>query len=170
MAQTPINHSIFWNSVVKPFRWNMWIALTDLNILLKSAQNCKKFTFIDKLRAITQEGNLKTRQMTSFFHLLFLFVIFIFVFENIQNSFSCCAPFDPFWFVKFQNSQQKLPISTIHHIFIKSKHPEVAKNPCYVLSSKWSHFILCIVCMWSLFCSVQGYISIFYHSGNVTSL
>ena len=50
----------------------MQIALTDLGFLLKSAQNGKKFPFPDKLMAITQEENLKTRKMTSFFHLLFL--------------------------------------------------------------------------------------------------
>ena len=27
---------------------------------------------------------------------------------------------------------------------------------------KESHFILCIVCMWPLFCSVQGYISLYF--------
>ena len=91
-----------------------------------------------------------------------LFVIFIFVFENNQNSFSCCPPFDPFWFVKFRNSQQKLPIWTIHHTFIESKHREVAKTPCYVLFLKDSHFILYIVCIWPLFCSVQGYISLYF--------
>ena len=35
--------------------------------LQKSAQNCRKFTFLDKLSAITQEGDLKTRQMTFFY-------------------------------------------------------------------------------------------------------
>ena len=102
--------------------------------------------------------------MTSFFSSTFstLFAIFIFVFENIQSSFWFCPPFDPFWFVKFRNSQQKLPNSRIHHTFIESKHPEVARNPCYVLSPKWSHFILCIVCMWSIFYSRQGYIRLYF--------
>ena len=42
---------------------------------------------------------METRQMTSFFHLLFrlqLFVTFIFVFENNQNLFSCGPPFVSF--------------------------------------------------------------------------
>ena len=43
---------------------------TDLGFLLKSAQNYKKCTFLDNLRNITQEGNMKTRQVTPFFHLL----------------------------------------------------------------------------------------------------
>ena len=48
------------------------IALTDLGFLLRSAQSCKKCTFWGKWRTITQEGNMKTRQMTPFFHLFFL--------------------------------------------------------------------------------------------------
>ena len=39
----------------------MEIALTDLGLLLKSAQSCQTCTFLEKLRAITQERNLKTR-------------------------------------------------------------------------------------------------------------
>ena len=72
------------------------IALTDLGFLLRSAQSCKKCTFLGKWRTITQKGNMKTWQMTPFFHLLFLlklFVTSIFVFENSQNSFSCAPPF-----------------------------------------------------------------------------
>ena len=72
-----------------------------------------------------------------------LFVILIFVFKNSQNSFSCGPPFDPFWFVKLRNFQQKLPISTIHHTFIES-------------------IILCIIWMWLLVCSVQVYISLYF--------
>ena len=35
--------------------------------LLRSAQNCKKCTFLDNLRTITQKGNVETRQMTPVF-------------------------------------------------------------------------------------------------------
>ena len=45
----------------------MEIALTDLDLLLRSVQNCKKCTFLDNARAIAQEGNMETRQMTPFF-------------------------------------------------------------------------------------------------------
>ena len=68
---------------------------------------------------------METRQMTPFFHLLFL--TFIFVFENSQNSFSCDPTFGPFWPVKYLNFEQKLPIRTVHHNFLKSRHPEVFK-------------------------------------------
>ena len=116
----------------------MQIGLTDLGFLLKSAQNCKKCTFLDKLRAITQEGNLKTRQMTSFF-IYFFYSVCI---ENSQNSFSSGLPFHPFWSVKSRKFQQKLPIWTTHHTFIKS--------------------ILYIAHIWSLFCSVQVYLSLYF--------
>ena len=46
-----------------------------------------------------------TREMAPFFSSNFsdLFVIFISEFENTQNSFSCGAPFGPFWSVKYLN-------------------------------------------------------------------
>ena len=40
------------------------MSLIDLHLLLRSTQNWKKFTFLDNLRTITQEGNMRTRQMT----------------------------------------------------------------------------------------------------------
>ena len=60
--------------------------------------------------------------------------MFIIEFENTQNSFSCGPSFGPFWSVKYLNFGQKLPIWTTHHTFLESRHPEVTKNPCYVLS------------------------------------
>ena len=64
----------------------------------------------------------------SIFYLLFLlFVKFIFVFENSQNSFSCGPPFGPFWSVKYLNVWEKLPIWTVHHTFQESRHPEFTK-------------------------------------------
>ena len=116
----------------------MQIAFTDSGFLLSSAVNCTKYTFLDNLMSITQERNLKDRQMTPFFfHLLFLrelFVTFIFVFKNSQNSFSCRPSFGPLWSVKYLNFAQKLPIQIAHHTFLESRHPEVTKNPYCVLS------------------------------------
>ena len=84
---------------------------------------------------------METRQMTPFFHLLFLlklFVTFIFVFENSQNSFSYGLPFDPFWPVKYLSFGKKLSIRSIHHTFLESRQAEVTKNPYYVLSPEGS--------------------------------
>ena len=65
--QTPINHSIFWKSVMRTFRCIYEIASRDLDFLLSSAQNYKKCTFLDNLQTITQIGNMETRQMTPIF-------------------------------------------------------------------------------------------------------
>ena len=74
--------------------------------LLRSAQNYKNPLFLDNLRTITLEGNMKTRQMTPFFSSVFSALTvctFIFVIENSQNAFSCSPPFGPFWSVKYLN-------------------------------------------------------------------
>ena len=67
--------------------------------------------------------------MASFFLFTFSTLIvceLIFVFENSQNSFSCDPPLDPFRSVTFNlNFEQKLPIWTVDHTFIESKHLKV---------------------------------------------
>ena len=57
----------------------------------------KKCTFLENLKAIAQERNMETRQMAPFSSSAFpaLTVIFIFVFENSQNLFSCGPPLVP---------------------------------------------------------------------------
>ena len=82
----------------------MSIALIDIDFLLNSAQNCKKIPFFGQFKEVkegnmqNQEGNMETRQIIPFFPSTFstLFVTFIFVFENSQNSFSCGPLFCPF--------------------------------------------------------------------------
>ena len=67
VAQAPINHIIFCKSIMITFRCIYVNCLTDLVFLLRSAQNCKQFTFLGNLSTITQEGNMGTRRMTPFF-------------------------------------------------------------------------------------------------------
>ena len=67
VAQTPINHSIFWKSVMRTFRCIYVNCFNRLRFLAEVTTNCKKCTFLDILRTITQEGNMETRQMTPFF-------------------------------------------------------------------------------------------------------
>ena len=76
---------------------------------------------------------MKTREMTSFFLFLSIFVTFMLVFENTQSSFSCSAPFGPFRSVKYLNFEQNLPVWTDLNTFLEIKYPEVTKNPYYVL-------------------------------------
>ena len=85
VAQAPINHVIFWKSVMWTFRCIYVNCFNTLRFLAEVSTKLKKRTSLDNLRTITQEGNMETRQMTTFFHLLsplWLFVTFIFVFEN----------------------------------------------------------------------------------------
>ena len=49
------------------------------------------------------------------------------------------SPFGPFWSLQYLNFRKKLPIRTAHHTFLESRHPEVTKNPYYVLSPERSH-------------------------------
>ena len=63
-VQNPINNILFWKSVMRTFRCNMQIALKNVGFLLNSAQNCKKCAFLCNLKTITQDGNMKTREMT----------------------------------------------------------------------------------------------------------
>ena len=74
---------------------------------------------------------MEIRQITPFFiHFLrymFLFVTFIFAFENSQNSFSCGLLNGPFCSVKYLNFGQKLPIRTAHHTFLESRHLSLLK-------------------------------------------
>ena len=104
-----------------------------------SAQNCKKCSFLDNLRTTTPEGYIGG--LTNYiFHLpfpLLLFLTFIFVFENSQNSFSYASPFCLFRPVKYLNFGGKLSFWTPDHTFLERRHPEVTKNPNYVVSPKW---------------------------------
>ena len=141
VAQAPINHVIFWKSVMWTFRCIYVNCFNTLRFLAEVSTKLKKRTSLDNLRTITQEGNMETRQMTTFFHLLsplWLFVTFIFVFENCYISFSCGPPSGPSWSVKYPNFGQKLLIQTAYYTFLKNRHPEVTKNSQYVLSHKES--------------------------------
>ena len=75
---------------------------------------------------------METIQMTPLFFIYFfaLFVTFIFVFENSQNSFSFGPPFNPFWSEKYLNFGKKLLIRKSHHTFLERR----TTNRCFVLS------------------------------------
>ena len=52
---------------------------------------------------------------------------------KIVKVYFHAIPFGSFRSVKSLNFEPKLPIWTAHHNFLESKHPEVTKNPHYVL-------------------------------------
>ena len=63
--------------------------------MLRSAQNCKKFTFFDNLQTITRVENMEARQMTPFFNiifLLYLFVTFILHLKIVKIQVDVVAP------------------------------------------------------------------------------
>ena len=72
VAQTPINHIIFWKTVIRTFRSIYVNCFNRLRFLAEVSTKLQKMHFLDNLRTITQEGSTETRQMTPFFYLLFL--------------------------------------------------------------------------------------------------
>ena len=56
---------------VKECNKNFQMQYVNCFTRLSKAQNCKKCTFLDNLRTITPEENIKTRQMTPFFSFTF---------------------------------------------------------------------------------------------------
>ena len=66
---------------------------------------------------------METKQMTPFFSSTFsaLFVIFIFVFENSQNSFSYGLHFGPFWSVKYLRFWEKATNSDSSQCFSRKQ-------------------------------------------------
>ena len=71
VAQTPINHSIFWKSVMRTFRCIYVNCFNNLDFLLRSAENYKEFNFFGNLQTITQVETWKLHKWHQFFHLLF---------------------------------------------------------------------------------------------------
>ena len=67
VAQTSINHIIFWKSVIRTFRCIYENCFNRIRFLTKVSTKLQKMHFLNNLRTITQEGNMKTRQMTQFF-------------------------------------------------------------------------------------------------------
>ena len=90
VAQTTINHIIFWKSVMRTFRFIYINCFNRLRFFVEVSTKLQKMHFFGQFK----EENMETRQMIAVFSSTFsaLFVIFIFVFENSQNSFSCSPP------------------------------------------------------------------------------
>ena len=139
VAQAPINHIIFWKSVMRTFRYRYVNCFNRLTFLAEVSSKLQKKHFLDNLRTIILEGNMEIKQMTPIFSSAFsaLTVCNIHFCIN-QKSFSCGLPFGSFWSVTYLNLGQKLSIWTAHHPFLERRHHEVTKNPYYVLSPEKS--------------------------------
>ena len=71
VSHSIINNIIFWICVTRPSRSIYVNCFNKLDFFLRSAQSCKKCTFLDNLMTTAHEGSISTRWMTPFFHLLF---------------------------------------------------------------------------------------------------
>ena len=71
VAHSPINYTIFWKSIMRNFRCIYVKCFTRLFFFLSPAQNWKKCTFLDNLRAITQEHS---ENFVTFILYLFIFM------------------------------------------------------------------------------------------------
>ena len=116
-------------------------------MLAKVSTKLQKWTFFDNFRTMTHKENMETGQMTPFFSSTFsaqTFCNISFVFENSQNSFSCCPPFDPFWSGKYLNFGQNLLIQTVHHTLFGSTKKSINKRKNWGKKieswSSWSSF------------------------------
>ena len=94
VAQKPIRHIIFWKTVIKLFRSIYVNCFNTRRFLAEAGTKLQKMKFFGQFKGITQKGSMETRQMIPFFQSSFfaLFVTFIFIFGNAQNSFSCGLP------------------------------------------------------------------------------
>ena len=95
VAQNSTKNTIFWKSMMRSFRWIEINCFNRFRFLAEVSTNLQKCSLLANLRTITQEGKRKLGKWPHFFSSAFcaLFVIFIFVFENCQNSFSWGLPF-----------------------------------------------------------------------------
>ena len=115
----------------------MQFAIAELGFYAKVCTKLPKCTFLHNLRAKTQEGNMETRQITSFFSNCFSTLTvsnIYFLSENKQNSSSSGPSFNP----KYPTFGWKLTSRIAHQIFLELRHPDVTKNSYYVLSPKGS--------------------------------
>ena len=71
VAQTPFEPHQFLKECNENFQMQYVNYFNRLTFLAEVSIKLQKCTFLDNLRAITLETNVRTRQMTSFFHLLF---------------------------------------------------------------------------------------------------
>ena len=71
VALTSLNYTIFWKGVMRTFRSIYVNYLTDFGFLLRSGQNCRKYTFFGNLWTITQEKNMEKLDKWSHFCICF---------------------------------------------------------------------------------------------------
>ena len=124
MSHSIINNTIFWKCITRTLRC---IYVNNFNILRFLAEfSTKTKTFL--------EENIETTRMTPIFSSTFFRLPVCNIHFWIWNSFSCGPPFCPFCCTTI--FCQKLLTWTAHYTFLEKRHPEVTKNPYYVLFNR----------------------------------
>ena len=105
VSHSTINNTIFWKYVTIPFRYIYLNCFNRLRLLAEVSTKFQKMSFLDNLRTITQEGNMATRQMTSFFFIYFLRSVcnIHFWIWKYSKFIFVWSSFGPFWSVKYLN-------------------------------------------------------------------
>ena len=67
VAQIPMNHIIFWKSVMRPFRWIHVNCFNRLRCLAEVSTKLQKMYFLGHFKNNNSIRILETRQMTPFF-------------------------------------------------------------------------------------------------------
>ena len=119
-----------------------------LRFLAEVSTKLQKCTFFDNLRTITEEANMEARQMTAFFSptssALTVYNInfctwkyskFIFMCSPLWSILVCCESVAFRQKLRYFTSifDGKLPVQTADHTSLESRHPELTKNPYYVV-------------------------------------
>ena len=119
--------------------------------MLSSAQICKKSTILGNFHSGRKKGN-QTND-----HIFFIYVfssncvLFIFVFENFQNSFSWDPPFGLFWSVKYLNFRGEICEIRILFRLIQETHNKESKKPGFTVSIKLRTKFVCSHCLRGIF-------------------
>ena len=121
-------------TVIRTFRCIYVNCFNRLGFLVEVSTKLQILQFFGQFKD-HNFGRKHENQIIFFFYFFCSVCNIIFIIESGQN-FSCRPPFGLFWSVKYLNFGRKLPIGTAHRTFLKSRHPEVTKNPYYVFSSK----------------------------------
>ena len=117
-----VNNNIFWKRITRRFRCIYVNCFNILRLFCWGQHKIEKMHFFDNFRVITQEGNMKTAQMTPFFFIYFFYLLvrFISEFENTWNSVSNSL----LWSILVYKIPQfllKLLIWTAHQTFPESR-------------------------------------------------
>ena len=106
-------------------------CLNRLRYIPEVSPKLQKMHFLANLRIITQEGNMETRQMISFFSSTFSALTVSSIHFWIWKYWKPCSSDPPLLYYDLQNILtfgQKLPIWTAYLTSLESRHPAVTKN------------------------------------------